>query len=81
MANEKDFNVVCQNASLAASSYNQLSISIEGANVRKFIEDLPEDVYKEVVEFVWRNNSPEEVFPETDLAKWAEANGYTKENN
>ena len=51
---------------------------------KKFVEELftvSDDVIYDVVSFIKRNLSPEDVFDNSDLADWAESNGYVLEKD
>jgi len=46
---------------------------------RNFANDLFDNILPEAIDWITTNMAPDDVFPETDLGNWAEANGYEKE--
>lgn len=78
MAKTNSNTINCDEVKITPNGAHVVSVEIEGFSVNDLLEDLNED---EVTEYVGRKFNPEDVFPATDLEKWAESEGYIKQSN
>lgn len=46
---------------------------------REFVNLLMEDALEKAMEWIGKHKSPEDVFSEQDLTRWAEENGFVRE--
>lgn len=77
MSKTKELTIVCSGEIRVSASRNKSTIHIEDPEMDELLKEIP---WENVVEFVRGEKvSPDEVFTDEQLEKWAEENGYTKE--
>lgn len=75
MAKTKEIFVNCANVTISPNGGRAISVSLDEPDVDGILGDIDKD---DLTEYVERNFEVDAVFSETDLEKWAEANGYVK---
>ena len=75
MAKTKEIDITCVSAQINPNGSRAISVSMEEPNIDDLLENIDKD---DLTEYVERNFEVEDVFSESQLEKWAEANGYVK---
>jgi hypothetical protein len=76
MAKTKEILFNCSEVR-AVSFYNKMRVIIDDPNIDELLSCVSMDDL--IAHVVGNDNKPEDVFDEEALVKWAEENGYTKE--
>lgn len=75
MAKTKEIDITCVSAQITPNGSRAISVSVEEPNIDDLLAAV--DDY-DLTEFCERSYQPEDIFSESVLEKWAEANGYVK---
>jgi hypothetical protein len=75
MAIKFNLGFECTGINITAVTSKIISVDADDVDPMVILEEMPEE---QLIEYVNRNKEPEDVFSETVLEKWAEANGYVK---
>jgi hypothetical protein len=78
MSKTKEIFINCANVTISPNGGRAISVSLDEPDVDGMLGDVDKD---ELTEYVGRSFDPEDVFSETQLDKWAEANGYVKSDS
>lgn len=77
MSNTKSLEIECDNASISGTRNQRIVVNIDvPADIDALLGEIHED---DINNWISRNRNPEDIFSSSDLAKWAESEGYTKE--
>lgn len=77
MSKTTSLEIECDNVTIGGNRYQRLQLTIEGpASVNEILNGIDED---DMNQWIASNRNPEDIFSITDLQKWAESEGYTKE--
>jgi hypothetical protein len=76
MAKTKSIEVTCSEAIISPNTYNLVSVNLSHPDVDSLLENMEKD---DLTAYVRDALEPEDIFSETILEKWAEANGYVKQ--
>lgn len=66
----------CNLAQVEGMSSNKVRVTVQDPDTDHILEDIHEE---DLGKWIRENKSPDDVFSEKQLEKWAEENGYTKE--
>jgi hypothetical protein len=75
MEKTKEISIECSAARINPSRYHKVSVVVEDPDVDDILDSINED---DLIDWVKRNKHPEDLFSETELAKYAESEGYVK---
>lgn len=77
MAKTTSLEIECGNATIKGEPYQRILVTIEDpADIEAVIGQIHEG---DLDQWIAQNRNPEDIFSTSDLEKWAESNGYTKE--
>lgn len=75
MAKTKKIMISCDEAKITPNGAHAVCIEIEGFSVDDLLDTIDKD---DIAVYVEKNMNPEDIFPATQLDKWAESEGYIK---
>lgn len=75
MAKTHTLLVQCGRAEISACDRNSVSVDLLELKISNVLDDIHND---DITEWCQRNLQVEDIFSESELEKWAEANGYVK---
>lgn len=77
MAKTKEIEFTGSAGRFDPSTYSLLRVTIEDPNMDELLSEVADE---DLIDHVQNNFKPEDIFDSKELEKWAEENGYTKEN-
>lgn len=75
MAKTDALIINCARADISPYDKNKVSVDLVDLDITHVLDDIYND---DITEWCERNLQPEDIFSETQLEKWAAANGYVK---
>lgn len=76
MAKTYNITIQCAVAEVGRSGdRSMVSADLQDVNVEHILDDIDNE---DIIEWCQKNLEVEDIFSESDLEKWAEANGYVK---
>lgn len=79
MVKTKEVSFECRNVQVTSRDYYNVNVVIEAEPVH--IDSVLDGIDNENIKtYCLEKFEPEDIFSETQLEKWAEANGYVKSN-
>jgi hypothetical protein len=76
MSKTKQIAIICNKAIIVPNKYNTIVVHMDDPDVNDALLSFHSD---DLTSFVANNYGVEEVYDETELTKWAEDNGYVKQ--
>lgn len=77
MSKTQSLEINCASANSSANGNRLINVSIDKPDdIDELLGQFHED---DIIQYVARNMQPDDVFSSSDLAKWAESEGYVKE--
>lgn len=76
MSKTKELAIMCSGEIRTVANRNKLTVHIEEPDVEDALTSFNSD---DLIQYISNNYGVEEVYSEKDLQKWAEENGYVKE--
>lgn len=77
MAKTNSITISCDEVKVQPNGSHVVSVEIEGFSVDDLLDTIDED---DIASYVEKSMNPEDVFPATQLEKWAESEGYIKQS-
>lgn len=78
MAKTNGIEFSCESVHTTSSGRNLIKLEISNPNVDELLSDINEE---DLTSYIAQKFDPENIYPETELEKWATANGYVKADN
>lgn len=75
MAKTKSIRFSCEKAEVSGNGSRSVIVDADFPAIEDLLSVIDKD---ELVNYVYRNFEPEDIFPSPALEKWAEAEGYVK---
>lgn len=77
MSKTQSLEIECDNAAISGTRNQRVVVAMDSpADIDDVITQISDD---DLIQWIARNKSPDDIFSSTDLAKWAESEGYAKE--
>jgi hypothetical protein len=65
----------CSQADVSAYDKSRVSVFLNDVDIDSLLDDINNE---DIIEWCQKNRQVEDIFSESELDKWAEANGYVK---
>lgn len=75
MSKTKELTIICDEVKVTPNSYGKVRVETEGIEVDDILHNIE---HEDLIEYIKDHLSPEELFPTSELEKWAESEGYTR---
>lgn len=78
MAKTTNLEFTSSRVTIDPYGYNEVTVAVTGPDIDTILENIHKD---DITSYAKDAFEPEDIFSETQLEKWAEANGYVKGGN